>query len=538
MKRLLIVICLFLAACQPPNTWQEVVNLPTPLPRGGTLTYALDENLDVFQPWNIHNRAAEVAVALTQSGLTRLDGRGQPQPELAKSWQADETGMILTVTLHDDLRWSDGVSLTSDDVVYTYQSLIALELDSSIGRELELIRDVISKSPTVLEFRLREPYSPIISLWALPILPRHVLADQPLGSVNLRALTVGAGPFVQSEITASGDWQLRANEHYHRGQPLFDAVLIRLNQTPASLGQLVTSGAPYIIDTMHELTQNNLIINKYPLNSILTVAFNMRDSRELRILPLRHELIRIAESAGSFDGLGAQQKLVRQLTLPGHWLEVPELNSHAIALDDQLAQQGWTYNADTKKLERAGEPLQIMLLVQSEQSTHGALAAKLVAAWEQAGIQVTQKAVQRSEYLEHLIPPYEFDVAVVEWAHGRSNGAFADTLFYDPDASWLFASDALSRGMPDTRGSLNIVGMDDEGYDMLAKSSRATYDAVGRLNAERNASIRIHDVAPYYFGSRSQRYVIRSANVASASVLPTFDTPWYFASIESWYTLP
>ncbi|MBM4414284.1 MAG: hypothetical protein FJ040_12680, partial [Chloroflexi bacterium] len=194
MKRLLIAVCVFLAACQPPNTWQEVVNLPTPLPRGGTLTYALDENLDVFQPWNIHNRAAEVAVALTQSGLTRLDGRGQPQPELAKSWQVDDTGLLITVSLNDDLLWSDGVALTSDDVVYTYQSLIALDLESSIGRELALIREVISKSPTEIEFKLREPYSPIVSLWALPILPRHVLADQPLGRVNLRALTVGAGP--------------------------------------------------------------------------------------------------------------------------------------------------------------------------------------------------------------------------------------------------------------------------------------------------------------------------------------------------------
>ena len=538
MKRLVWWLALLLVACQPPQHWQEVVNLPTPLPRGGTLVVAVDEELSVFQPWNLQNRAAEVAASLMHAGLTRLDVRGQPQPELAETWQVDATGLVVTVTLRADLRWSDGQSLTANDVVYTYQALADAALETPLGRELALIREVVSTSPTVVEFRLRQPYSPILTLWALPILPRHVLANQSVGMVNLRTLSVGSGPFVLNQIADSGDWQLVANEHYYRGQPLFDGITLQLNQSPESLQSLTVSDHAYVIDTQHEVPGEGLIRTSYPLNSVLTVAFNMRSGRALNTLPLRHELIRIAEMDGDFVQTHLQYMSVRQIALPGNWLEVPELNTASLALDEQLAQQGWLYDSATQQLMRDGEPLRLTMIVQAENVAHQELAQFLVAKWQSVGIEVVLESLARTTYLERLTPPYAYDVALVEWAHGRTNAEYADTLLYDASAYWLFASDEINAGFPNTHGSLNIVGMDDDNYDMLYQSALATYDVVGRLNAERSASIRIDDVAPYYFVGRAQRTVIRSPRLAALQELPTFATPWYLATIDSWYVRP
>lgn len=538
MKRLVWWLALLLVACQPPQNWQEIVNLPTPLPRGGVLTYALDEDLAVFQPWSLQNRAAEVVASLTQSGLTRLDVRGQPQPELAESWQVDQTGTVVTVTLRNELLWSDGQSLSANDVVYSYQALIALNLQTPLGRELTVIREVVSTSPTIVEFRLHQPYSPVLTLWALPILPRHVLAEQALDAVNLRTLTVGAGPFVMSQIAENGEWQLVANQNYHRGQPLFDGVNVRLNQSSDALAVLQASDEPFVIDTIQQVTGNEALQSSYPLNTLLSVAFNMRAEKAMNSLPLRHELIRLAELDGHFVQTQTQLLSVRQVTMPGNWLEVPELNAPKTAINEQLAQQGWQYDSTTQQLVRNGEPLRLTMVVQSENPQHDALAQFLTEKWQKVGIEITRVDVTRQQYLERLITPYDFDVAIVEWAQGRSDARYADTLLYDPTAYWLFASDEMNTGMPDTRGSLNVVGMNDEGYDMLYKSALATYDMVGRLNAERNASIRISDVAPYYFVARQQRNVIRSARLASINELPTFTTPWYLSTIDVWYRLP
>jgi peptide/nickel transport system substrate-binding protein len=538
MKRLVWWLALLLVACQPPQNWQEIVNLPTPLPRGGTLTYALDEDLAVFQPWSLQNRAAEVVASLTQSGLTRLDVRGQPQPELAESWQVDETGTVVTVTLRNELQWSDGQSLTANDVVYTYQALQALNAETPLGRELALLREVVSTSPTVVEFRLNQPYAPVLTLWTLPILPRHVLADQALDAINLRTLTVGAGPFVMSQIAENGEWQLVANQYYYRGQPLFDGINVRLNQSSDALAVLQASDEPFVIDTLQPVTGDAVLQSAYPLNSVLSVAFNMRTERVLNSLPLRHELIRLAEVDGHFTQTQSQLMSVRQLALPGNWLEVPELNTPDTAIDEQLAQQGWQYDPVSLQLLRDGEPLKLTMVVQIDNSQHQALAQFLIEKWQNVGVDITRVDVTRQQYLERLILPYDYDVAIVEWAQGRSDATYADTLLYDPTAYWLFASEEMNTGMPDTRGSLNVVGMNDEGYDMLYKSALATYDMVGRLNAERNASIRISDVAPYYFVARQQRSVLRSARLASINELPTFTTPWYLSTIDAWYRLP
>lgn len=538
MKRLVWWLAFLLVACQPPQHWHEIVNLPTPLPRGGTLIVGLDEDLAVFQPWNLQHRTAEVAATLTQSGLTRLDVRGQPQPELAESWQIDESGQVVTATLRADLRWSDGQSLTANDVVFTYRALADAQLESPLGRELSLIRAIETPATNIVVFTLVQPYSPLLTMWALPVLPRHILAEQDFVSVNLRTLTVGAGPFVLAQIAENGDWQLVANAHYHRGQPLFDAVTLRVNQTPESLAALSETDQPYVIDTQHNLVGNTLIRTEYPLNSVTAVAFNMRSDRVLQGLPLRHELIRLAEIDGAFGQSDARFMSVRQMVLPGNWLEVPELNTTDRALDEQLAQLGWQYDTASKRLLRNGEPLQLRMIVQSTHEQHQALARFLVGKWQSAGIEVSVELLDRQAYLARLTPPYEYDVAVVEWAHGRTSADYADTMLYDATAYWLFAGDEVNEGLPDTRGSLNIIGMDDDNYNMLYKSALATYDTVGRLNAERSASVRIHDVAPYYFVVRGQQTVIRSPRLAAIQELPSFATPWYLATVDTWYRLP
>lgn len=538
MKRLVWWLALLLVACQPPQHWQEIVNLPTPLPRGGTLTYALDENLDVFQPWALHNRAAEVAASLTQAGLTRLDVRGQPQPELADSWQIDASGTVVTATLRADLHWSDGQNLTASDVVYTYQTLQSLDLQTPLGRELDIITNVRSASPTEVEFQLQRAYSPLLSLWALPILPEHVLTTQPLADINLRNLKVGAGPFVLATIRENGDWQLQANQQYHRGVPLFDTVELVLNQNVTALQTLMTMDQPYVIDTAQTINTKDYLATAYPQNSVLSVAFNMRDAHPLSSLPLRHELIRLAERDDHFVDSMPTMTAVHQLTLAGNWLEVPELNTNTTILDEQLAQQGWQYDEVSKHLLRNGNPLRITLIVQSDRLSHQTLALFLVDKWQHAGIEVDVRMLNRTEYLARLTAPYDYDVAIVEWAHGRSSADYADTLFYDPSAYWLFAGAELNNGMPNTYGSLNIVGMSDENYDMLANSALATYEMVGRLNAERSAAIRIGDVAPYYFVARAQRTVIRSARIAAIDELPMFTTPWYVSTLHTWYQLP
>ena len=46
-------------------------------------------------------------------------------PEAAESWEYNEDATKLTFHLRDDLKWSDGEALTSEDVKYTFDTIKA-----------------------------------------------------------------------------------------------------------------------------------------------------------------------------------------------------------------------------------------------------------------------------------------------------------------------------------------------------------------------------------------------------------------------------
>jgi peptide/nickel transport system substrate-binding protein len=59
--------------------------------------------------------------------LVTLDSSYAVLPELAKSWETSEDGLKITFTLVDNATWHDGEPVTSADVKYTFDTIIANE---------------------------------------------------------------------------------------------------------------------------------------------------------------------------------------------------------------------------------------------------------------------------------------------------------------------------------------------------------------------------------------------------------------------------
>ena len=68
---------------------------PTPLPRGGTLTIRLAGDVPDLRPWQPRSRDEEQITSLLYNGLTRLDAKLQPQPDLATAWNASPDGRLI-----------------------------------------------------------------------------------------------------------------------------------------------------------------------------------------------------------------------------------------------------------------------------------------------------------------------------------------------------------------------------------------------------------------------------------------------------------
>lgn len=532
MRWLGIVGCLWSVwGCQMPTSWQEVVRQPTPLPRGGRVTIAVPDDAASVVPWQANSRATELFVSLVHSGLMRLDDHGAPQPELLADWSASGDGRVITATLHADLKWSDATPLTSADVVFTYTALKSLVATTPVLAELRHITEVQAIDALRVRFTLDAPYAPLLSLWALPVLPQKTLATQSIARINLRNLTTTAGAFSYKNVDANGAIILVANPNYVHGAPLLDEIVLLPNSRDAVMVAGVGDGTIDIAE-LQETPQfsatNPFSHTQYAQNVFGVAAFNLRPERLFGEANLR---------------LAVQQALSQTTTLsmmlPQSWADTPITTTTVLSdANTVLDQAGWDTSDDAGIRQKSGVSLQVTLLAPADNVRLLQHADQYAAVLQTLDIAVVRRNLPRREYIAQLLPPYDFDVAFVELANGRSSAQYADTWLYDPDPRALLYGGERNQGVPDTRGSLNLAGFADSSYDQTSDRAMHAYDSKTRATALASAAQRAHALAPYVVIYRPTTTVIYGRRVRALTGSLRFDAPWYAANVVRWFVQP
>lgn len=155
--------------------------------------------------------------------------------ELSDKIEIQESGKTWKVRLKENLRWSDGAQLTSDDIVFTVEKIQDPETQSPLFPSWQGI-SVSRLSELEVQFNLVSPYSFFQrNLESLYILPKHIFADTPpanwrLSEYNLKP--VGSGPYKYEShsVLPSGfirNYTLSENPAYIRGSPLIQEYEVR-----------------------------------------------------------------------------------------------------------------------------------------------------------------------------------------------------------------------------------------------------------------------------------------------------------------------
>ncbi len=197
------------------------------------------------------------------TGLFTYNERNEPIPWVAKEIPSLENGglspdgKIITYRLREDARWSDGVPLTADDYVFTWQMMMN-DRNAVISRAPfdTAVDKVEAAGPYTLIVTLKRPFAPwqariFSTLNSTNAIPRHILervfANQ--GTLDDAAWnkkpSVGAGPFVFKE------WQpdqivFAANENFWLGRPRLDEITVRLVSDDAAQLAALKSGQSHL----------------------------------------------------------------------------------------------------------------------------------------------------------------------------------------------------------------------------------------------------------------------------------------------------
>ena len=206
--------------------------------RSRDLRVATTTKIDTLNPL-IGTLAAEYRVWALNYNLLVGFGQKSMQPDsansLAESWEPSKDGLTWTYHLRPDLRWSDGVPLTADDVVWTMRFLQRRVQSSAV----EAVKSWEATSPTTVVAHLKHRSVEMKSLW-IYILPEHIwkAADTKHWDRFVPPLPlVGSGPYTVTKWNPNGTTVMERNRYFRghntRARARADDVLRRQQAAPS-----------------------------------------------------------------------------------------------------------------------------------------------------------------------------------------------------------------------------------------------------------------------------------------------------------------
>jgi peptide/nickel transport system substrate-binding protein len=250
------VILALLASCKPtatPTTPPPAAPTaaptappPTQPPARKVATFIWTQEPDVLNPLYTNMWFSSITQQIWNCWAWDFDDQNNPHPVLVKEMPSEENGgispdgRVITLKLRDDIVWSDGKPITSEDFVFTYEMTMNPKNTVASTHPYDKLEKVEAPDPKTVVMTFKEPFAAWqATLWH-GLLPAHILRPvfEKEGTIDNaewnRAPTVGCGPFVFKEWESGSFIRFVANENYWLGRPKIDEIFIRIVPDDAS----------------------------------------------------------------------------------------------------------------------------------------------------------------------------------------------------------------------------------------------------------------------------------------------------------------
>lgn len=141
--------------------------------------------------------------AIVFGRLIRYNAAGNPEGDLAESFDVSDDGKTYTVRLRPGIQWHDGEPMSADDVLFTVKTIQDPDYKSPLRPNWQGVTAERVDERTV-RFELRQAYAPFLENLSIGILPEHLWRRIPRDSAALSDLNlkpVGAGPYRFGKFT-------------------------------------------------------------------------------------------------------------------------------------------------------------------------------------------------------------------------------------------------------------------------------------------------------------------------------------------------
>lgn len=355
-------------------------------------------------PLYVTGQVNDAVSKLLFSGLFSYDQSNKLTGDLAETYTVDNLGTTYTVRLRPDLTWHDGRTLSSADVVFTYQTIQNPDAQSPLTPSWQNVVVSAPDARTVV-FKLPNPLASFPHSLTTGIIPKHAFKD--VKPANYRSLAfnttqpIGSGPFRFKTIEVTGgspadrqeEIELTPFEGYHGGEPALSSFVIHTYRDKEKMFDefrdktinAMTGAQDLPADIAEDKSIRTTVM---PLTAANMVFFKTTQG-VLADKAVRQALVGGSDVAEATKGLQQPVLPVRQPLLPGtpgfdpyfHQLSFGPGQANAL-----LDQQGWVRGVDGIR-EKAGVKLGFKLYAQDSRE-YRTVAESLKRQWRQLGADV------------------------------------------------------------------------------------------------------------------------------------------------------
>jgi len=190
---------------------------------------AMDPNSEPeagFDPAYGWGAGEHVHEPLIQSTLTVTNTDLTIGYDLATDYNVTEDGLTWTVTIRDDVRFTDGEPLTAEDVAFTYNTV----KEASSVNDFTMLDSAEAADGTTVVFHMTRPFS----IWPYTMAIVGIVPEHAYDSASYGSNPIGSGRYILKQWDRGQQVILEANPDYYGDAPKMKQVTILFMEEDAA----------------------------------------------------------------------------------------------------------------------------------------------------------------------------------------------------------------------------------------------------------------------------------------------------------------
>ena len=492
---ILAILCLpifnsFSGQTFPKSSWTDSpdpIASPHAFPGGSISTFA-GQYPNSFNYYLANNTFCAELFSMMYESLLEMDPvTADYTPGIAERWTISDDKKTITFHLDKRAQWSDGHSITAQDVKWTFDAILNPENMTGPHKvSLERFSEPVIKDKHTIIFTAKEVHwKNLGAAGGFHVLPKHVFEEKDFNKINFE-FPVVSGPYrlgdteesVSTKLIRRDNWWHRADRRY-KNTGNYETIKFRFFAERENAFEAFRKG---MIDIFPIYTSRLWVketqSNKFAMNWIVKqkiqnynpvgfqgFAMNMRRP-PFDDLSVRKAMSHLLNREMMNKTLMYSQYFMHHSYFEDLYTKENPCTNFYYNFDKRkagklLASAGWIPNPETGLLEKDGKQLIVNFL------TRSATADKFLKIYNEdlrdVGIKLKIERKDWASWVKDM-EKFNFDMTWASW------GA---SIFKDPESMWHSSEAKRENGN-------NITGFKDKTVDVLIEEQKSIFDVKKR----------------------------------------------------------